>query len=114
MAIRNSNQSSLDKTFRALGDQSRRDILAAICANGSCTAGELTELFDSAQPTISKHIKVMEKAELIDRYVEGRTHRFKLNTTRLVQADEWVRKHLDFWENSVEQLAQYLDEKPES
>jgi len=104
------NQSSIDRTFRALGDPSRRAMLAAICSNGSCTASELSDLFDSAQPTISKHIKVMEEAELIDRHVEGRIHHFRLNTVRLVEANQWVQAQLNFWENSLDQLALFLDE----
>jgi DNA-binding transcriptional ArsR family regulator len=101
---------ALDRTFHALGDASRRRMLAAISRNGTCSAGELGALFNSAQPTISKHLRVLEEAELIARRVEGRRHVFTLAPSRMRQAQHWLERHLAFWQGSLDQLEGLLDE----
>lgn len=107
MAILYSN--TLDRTFHALGDESRRQILATISQKGQCSAGELVNLFASSQPTVSKHLRVMEKAGLLQRQINGRQHLFSLRAEALQEADSWLKRHLEFWENSMDQLAQYLE-----
>ena len=102
-------QGTLDRTFHALGDESRRQILATISKKGCCSAGELVGMFNVAQPTISKHLRVMEAAGLLDRRVEGRQHFFTLKTETLTEADNWLQRHLSFWQNSLGQLTDYLD-----
>jgi len=109
MAIFNSN--SLDRTFHALGDESRRKILATISRKQRCTAGELLELFNVSQPTISKHLKVLESAGLVIRHREGRHHFFALGADGLKKADNWINRHLTYWENSLDRLGQFLDDK---
>ena len=101
---------NLDRTFHALGDASRRHMLSVLAARGACTAGELGELFDSAQPTISKHLRVLEEAQLVMRRVEGRRHLFSLTPARLHEARSWMDRHLAFWEGSLDQLAKLLDD----
>ena len=107
MTIHNIN--SLDKKFHALGDSSRREILALISKKQRCTAGELVDLFSSSQPTISKHLKVLESAGLIIRHIEGRHHNFTLAADGLKEADAWIKRHIIFWENSLDRLGQFLD-----
>jgi DNA-binding transcriptional ArsR family regulator len=101
---------ALDRTFHALGDGSRRRMLATISRKGACSAGELGALFESSQPTISKHLRVLEQAELISRRVEGRRHVFALQPMRMRQAREWLERHLAFWEGSLDQLEDLLKE----
>ena len=101
---------ALDRTFHALGDPSRRRMLAVLSRKGACSAGELVELFESAQPTISKHLRVLEEAELVSRRVEGRRHVFALAPSRMKQARRWLERHLDFWEGSLDQLGAVLEE----
>lgn len=67
-------------------------------------------MFDSAQPTISKHLRVLEDAELIARRVEGRRHVFTLAPSRMRQAQRWLERHLAFWEGSLDQLEGLLEE----
>lgn len=107
MAIQNSN--SLDRTFHALGDESRRKILAMISQKKHCTAGELVNLFDTSQPTISKHLKVLETAGLVIRHIEGRNHVFELSVNELQEADSWIKRHLVSWKNSLDRLEHFLD-----
>ena len=101
---------ALDRTFHALGDGSRRRMLATISRKGACSAGELNALFESAQPTISKHLRVLERAKLIARRVEGRRHVFTLQPTQMRRARAWLERHLAFWEGSLDQLDGLLEE----
>ena len=101
---------ALDRTFHALGDASRRRMLAALSRRGACSAGELGAMFDAAQPTISKHLRVLEGADLVSRRVEGRRHVFELSPTRMRQAQRWLERHIAFWEGSLDQLDVLLDE----
>jgi DNA-binding transcriptional ArsR family regulator len=101
---------TLDRTFHALGDGSRRRMLATISRKGACSAGELGALFESSQPTISKHLRVLEQAQLISRRVEGRRHVFTLQPRQMRQARAWLERHLAFWEGSLDQLDGLLEE----
>jgi DNA-binding transcriptional ArsR family regulator len=105
---------ALDRTFHALGDASRRRMLSVLGARGACTAGELGELFDSAQPTISKHLRVLEEAQLVTRRVEGRRHLFSLAPARLTEARAWMDRHVAFWEGALDQLEDLLDRQQQN
>ena len=100
----------LDRTFHALGDASRRAMLALLAKRGECTAGELGEPFDFAQPTASKHIKTLEQAGLVSRRVEGRVHKFRLETTSMKDAESWLVRHREFWEASFDSLGDYVND----
>ncbi|MBL1321570.1 MAG: winged helix-turn-helix transcriptional regulator [Methylophaga sp.] len=104
-------KNSLDRTFHALGDESRRKILAMISHKQRCTAGELVDIFNVSQPTISKHLKVLETAGLIVRHVKGRHHFFNLDIKGLKEADIWINRHLTFWENNLDRLGLFLDDE---
>lgn len=100
----------LDRTFQALADGTRRSMIATLSRRGPCSAGELGRQFRSAQPTISRHIKVLEQAGLVERAVEGRVHRFRLRHKPLEEARSWIARHQQFWEGAIDQLDQLLAE----
>lgn len=80
-------------------------------ANGEArSAGELGAQFCSAQPTISRHLKVLERARLIEREVDGRIHRFRLRRKSLQNAGEWIHRHQEFWRGAVDELEKLLKE----
>ena len=106
MAIRHSH--ALDRTFHALGDGTRRAMLSMLSRKGALTAGELGAPFDIAQPTASKHLRVLERAGLLSRTVEGRTHRFRLVEKRLKEAEDWIERHRDFWRGTLDRLEDLL------
>jgi len=83
-------------------------MLAKLAVDGSCTAGELGSLFDSAQPTISKHIKVLEKAGLVRREIGGRVHRFRLVQQPFDEAENWIKRHKQFWGGTLERLEDFV------
>jgi DNA-binding transcriptional ArsR family regulator len=101
-------QATLDRTFRALSDGTRRAMIEALARGGGHSAGELGGRFDSAQPTISKHLKVLEEAGLVVRRVEGRVHRFRLRRKPLRDAESWLARHQAFWTGAVDQLDRLL------
>ncbi len=103
-------RSSLDRTFHALGDRTRREILAVLATNGAKSASELCQPFDAAQPTISKHLKVLETAGLVKRDVDGRTHHFELVTGPMDEAGDWIVRHKKFWEGTLDRLEEFLGE----
>jgi DNA-binding transcriptional ArsR family regulator len=104
------NTPSLDHTFRALADGTRRSMIHALARGEARSAGELGRQFRSAQPTISKHLKVLEQAGLVERSIEGRIHRFRLRPKQLQEAGGWIARHQAFWTGAVEQLDRLLSE----
>lgn len=111
MAIQ--QQAQLDRTFHALGDGTRRKMLSLLAKRGECTASDLGKPFPIAQPTASKHIRVLEEAGLVSRHVEGKTHRFRLVMKPLKEAQDWIARHQQFWEHSLDALGELLDQMDE-
>ncbi len=98
----------LDRRFHALGDGTRRQMLAMLARQGTLSAAELHAPFDAAQPTISKHIKVLEKAGLVRREVSGRVHRFHIEDAALREAEDWISLHRSFWEGTLARLEAFV------
>lgn len=105
------NAFTLDQTFRALADGTRRSMIHALAQGEARSASELGRQFHSAQPTISKHLKVLEQAGLVERRIEGRVHRFRLRTKPLQDAGGWIARNQAFWNGAVEQLDRLLSER---
>ena len=77
----------------ALANATRRSMIHALARGETRSAGELGRHFRSAQPTISKHLNVLEQAAIVERKVEGRVHQFRLRRTALEQAGRWIVRH---------------------
>ena len=101
---------TLDRTFHALSDGTRRAMVQALAYGEASSAGDLGRRFRSAQPTISKHLKVLEEAGLVVRSIEGRVHRFTLRRKPLHDAERWLARHQAFWSGAVSQLDRLLAE----
>ena len=101
---------ALDLTFHALADGTRRSMIRALAGGQTRSAGELGRQFRSAQPTISKHLKVLEQAGLVERTIEGRVHRFRLRQKPLREAERWIARQQAFWTAAVDQLDRLLQE----
>jgi DNA-binding transcriptional ArsR family regulator len=97
----------LDATFSALADPIRRAIVARL-SRGECSVTNLAQPFDVSLPAISKHLRVLEKAGLLARRREGRVHRCRLVTRPLKDAEEWIARYRQFWEQRLDALAEYL------
>lgn len=83
-------------------------MIHALAGGQARSAGELGKQFSSAQPTISRHLKVLEQAQLIERSVEGRVHRFRLRQKPLQEAGAWIERHQRFWNGAIDQLETLL------
>jgi DNA-binding transcriptional ArsR family regulator len=104
---RTMNESNLDTTFAALADPTRRAILARL-ALGETSVTELAKPFEMSMPAISKHLKVLEKAGLIDRGRDAQTRPARLNPAALKTAAAWIEEYRRFWEESFDRLDAYL------
>ena len=98
---------ALDATFAALADPTRRAILARL-ARGEATVNELAQPFAISLPAVSRHLKVLERAALITRRVDGQHRRCRLNGVPLEAASDWLAFYRRFWSGSLDRLAEHL------
>jgi DNA-binding transcriptional ArsR family regulator len=97
----------LDRVFAALADPTRRAILARL-AESEATVNELVAPFGFTQPTISKHLKVLEGAGLVARGRNAQFRPVRLNAAPLAQAAEWLGSYEQFWAESLDRLDDYV------
>ena len=103
------SQASLDTTFAALADPTRRAILTRL-ATGDRAIGELAARIENNQPAVSKHIRVLERAGHARIRREGRVRRTSLVAAPMRDAQQWLERYRRFWEFQLDQLAAYLEE----
>lgn len=103
----------LDQTFQALADPTRRAILSRL-ALGSATVGELSQPFAMSLPAVSRHLKVLEDAALIENRREGKHRRCTLKPEALKAAFEHLEFYARFWGGSFDRLDQFLKHHPET
>lgn len=101
----------LSRVFRALGDPTRREMLHRLLG-GEQTVSELAEPFRMSLAGASKHVKVLERAGLVKRTVLGRTHRCRLDASRLAEAEAWLRRYERFWPERLDALEDHLRAAP--
>ena len=97
----------LDAIFLALADPTRRAILARL-AFGEASVSELAEPFDISQPAISKHLKLLERAQLISVGQDAQRRPRRLEGRPLAQASAWLEQYRDIWEANYERLDRLL------
>lgn len=97
----------LSATFAALADPTRRAMLARL-SRGEATVTELAEPFDISMPAISKHLKVLERAGLIERGREAQWRPARLQAEPLREVNDWVAQYRRHWDQSFERLDAYL------
>lgn len=97
----------LSLTFAALADPTRRAMLARL-AQGPATVKELAEPFTISMPAISKHLKVLEHAGLIERGREAQWRPAQLKAEPLKDASEWLEHYRENWEENFDRLEEYL------
>jgi DNA-binding transcriptional ArsR family regulator len=99
----------LDATFAALADPTRRAILARL-SRGEASVKELAEPFDMTQPAISKHLKVLERAGLVERGRDAQRRPCRLVAGPMRAATEWLAGYERFWAESYDRLDAVLAE----
>jgi len=98
----------LNRTFAALADPTRRQILAHL-ARGESRVTDLARPHNMSLPAVSKHLRVLENAGLLRRRRYGRFHEMQLNAEPLKKAAQWVEEYRKFWEGSLDRFAAYLE-----
>ena len=101
------NPDPLSQLFAALADPTRRAILARL-TKGEASVNELAEPFDITLPAISKHLKVLEKAGLIERTRSAQYRPCRLQAAPLKEVADWIGYYQQYWEESFDRLDAYL------
>ncbi len=104
--------SSIDKTLSALSDPTRRAIVERL-ATGNHSVLQIAKPFKMSLPAVSKHLKVLEKAGLVYRVVNGRVHTLSLVAEPMKNAIDWLNKYRVFWEGQFDSLTHYLHNEKE-
>jgi DNA-binding transcriptional ArsR family regulator len=100
---------ALDATFSALGDATRRAILARL-ALGDASVSDLARPFAMSLPAVLKHVDYLERAGLVEGRKEGRVRRCRLRAKPLREAGDWIGRYRQFWEERFLALDRYLRE----
>jgi DNA-binding transcriptional ArsR family regulator len=103
---------AMDSVFRALAHGARRDMLGRL-AGHDLTVGELAEPLAMSLAAASKHIKVLERAGLVERTVEGRRHVCRLDAAPLAAASQWLRFYERYWTERLDALEALFRTEPD-
>jgi DNA-binding transcriptional ArsR family regulator len=110
MAMNIEGPHSLDAVFSALGNPTRRAIVARL-ARGDASVLELSEPFGVSQPTISKHLKVLEDAGLIETARDAQRRPRRLRATAIKEVADWIEPYRKLWERRLDNLDRHLAKK---
>jgi DNA-binding transcriptional ArsR family regulator len=105
------NQERITAIFAALADPTRRRILARLSTSGEGPVTALAKPFHISLPAISRHLRVLERARLIDRRREGRVHVIRVRAAGLKQAREWITQCAAGWDFSFDALDELLKDE---
>ena len=97
----------LDQVYGAIADPTRRAILAVL-AKGDAKVGSLVDRFPISFNGVSKHVKVLERAGLVERTIRGREHWLRLNAEPLSEATRWLEHYRAFWDIRLDALEKFL------
>jgi DNA-binding transcriptional ArsR family regulator len=94
---------SVEAAFSALADPTRRAVLDLL-RQGSLPAGRIAQAFPVSRPAVSKHLRLLRRARLVQERREGRHRFYELNPTPLQAVDNWLSQYRSFWQSSLENL----------
>jgi DNA-binding transcriptional ArsR family regulator len=100
----------LDAVFAALSDPTRRAIVVRL-SEGEASVSELAAPFDVSLPAVTKHLRVLERAGLLDHHKEGRVRRCRLVPEAMREADDWLARYRVFWDERLDSLAAHVSRK---
>ena len=99
---------NLSELLKAMSDTTRRSLLTQLCQQGASRVTDLADYYDMSLNAISKHIKVLEKSELVTRKTIGRTHWIEANLKRIDIAENWFKELKSIWEVRLEKLDELM------
>lgn len=97
--------------FEALADDTRRRILDLL-ATGELPAGEVAERFAISRPAVSRHLRKLRKAGLVERRTDAQWRIYRLNPEALREVDRWMEKYRVFWAARLHDLRRFVEESP--
>ncbi len=100
----------LDRTFAALADHTRRDILERL-AHGPASISELADRHSLSLPGVMKHVRLLEDVDLVRTEKQGRTRHCRLGPARLEEATRWIEWYRGQWERRLDRLEAYIQKK---
>ena len=100
---------TLDRKFAALGDPARRSIVTNL-ASGPATVRTIAEPFSMSRPAISKHLRVLKEAGIVEVRPEGRQNWYSLTDEAFTEADAWLDEVQDMWAAALGSLKQLVEE----
>jgi DNA-binding transcriptional ArsR family regulator len=98
---------SIDETFRALADPTRRRLVERLCT-GPASMTELAQPFPITLPSLSKHLRVLEESGVVRSTKRGRVRTFRIVPGRLQSVDVWLARQRSLWERRLDQLEEHL------
>ncbi len=98
------NTNTLSETLKAVGDPTRRSILTTLVQQGPTRVTELAAMYDMSLNSVSKHIKVLEKSNLVSRRTLGRVHLIEANLAPVNEVEEWFNELRSIWDIRLEAL----------
>jgi DNA-binding transcriptional ArsR family regulator len=107
MPSRARREAELDAIFRCLSDPSRRQMIALLREAGELKVTDIAQAFSMSLNGVSKHLKVLERAELVTRDVRGREHWIRIRWEALQAPYEWLHFHHHFWASRLDALVDY-------
>lgn len=109
----NKGMDPLSSTFAALADPTRRAILARL-SRGEAHVGELARPFHISAPAVSRHLRVLEQAGLIERHVDAQRRVCRVREQSLREVHDWLEHYRRFWEESLDRLADYVEQQAQN
>jgi DNA-binding transcriptional ArsR family regulator len=106
------NQKKITAIFAALADPTRRRILVRLSNHGAGPVTVLAKPFRISLPAVSRHLRVLEKARLIDRRRQGRVHVIRVRPAGFKQAQDWIAQFAAGWDFSFDALDELLRKQP--
>lgn len=103
------NDKVLSELLKAMSDTTRRSLITRLCQQGPSRVTDLANYYDMSLNAISKHIKVLEKTELVTRKTIGRTHWIEANLNRIVLFENWFKELKSIWELRLDKLNEVLN-----
>ncbi len=100
---------SLDSVFQALSDPTRRAILARL-SEGEATVDEICKPFEMSQPSISRHLKVLEQAGLITTRIDGTSRPRRIEPAAFATIEDWLKQYREIWQANYARLDDVLEE----
>ena len=98
-------------TFAVIAEPSRRDILDLL-REGERPVGDLVDSLGLSQPSVSKHLRVLREAGLVQVRVDAQRQLYRLRPQPLVEVDEWLAPYRELWGRSLDRLGRHLEENP--